>query len=136
MPQRRYANIAAVVVLAAAVTSCGTLAEREDAASTTVTRFEQALTAQQATELCAALAPATRDELEQSAKQPCVRAITKSDIPVAGAVHTVDVYGGQARVALEHDTVFLAHFPTGWKISAAGCTSQLGQPYRCEIRGR
>ncbi|WP_406272659.1 hypothetical protein OH779_35500 [Actinacidiphila glaucinigra] len=125
-----------MVGLAAAVTSCGTLAEREEAAFAAATRFEQALTAQQTTELCAALAPATRDELEQSAKQPCRQGVTKSDIPAAGAVHSVDVYGGQARVVLEHDTIFLAHFPTGWKISAAGCSSQPGQPYSCEIKGR
>ncbi|MFF7213817.1 hypothetical protein ACFZAU_25305 [Streptomyces sp. NPDC008238] len=125
-----------VTVLAATVTSCGTFAEREDAASTTVTRFEQALAAQQAAEICAALAPATREELEQSAKEPCLQAVTQSDVPAAGGVHAVDVYGGQARVVLEHDTVFLAHFPTGWKISAAGCTSQPGQPYQCEIKGR
>ena len=34
-----------------------------------------------------------------------------------------------------HDTVFLAHFPTGWKITAAGCRPRPQRPYQCEIKG-
>ncbi|WP_431962503.1 hypothetical protein [Actinacidiphila sp. bgisy160] len=124
------------ITLVAVVSACGTLAERRDDASTAVVRFEQALGAQRPGKGCAALAPATRDELEQAAGQPCHDAISQEKLPRAGAVRHVDVYGGQARVILEHDTVFLAHFPTGWKISAAGCTPVPRQPYQCEIKGR
>ncbi|MET9426411.1 hypothetical protein [Streptomyces sp. NPDC003036] len=124
-----------VLAVLTAVSACGTLPERRDEVSTEVTRFEQALGAGQRERLCAALAPATREELEQSAKTRCVEAIEEQELPVAGAVRGVDVYGDQARVVLERDTVFLAHFPTGWKVTAAGCQPRPQRPYACEIKG-
>ncbi|MFF7213008.1 hypothetical protein ACFZAU_21110 [Streptomyces sp. NPDC008238] len=135
MPRRGYRTVAAIAVFAA-VSACGTLAERQDAVSTTAVRFERDLSDRRPESLCSALAPVTRDELEQAAEQPCHEAITGEELPAAGAVRHVDVYGGQALVVLEHDTLFLAHFPTGWKISAAGCTPVPQQPYQCKIKGR
>ncbi|MEV5886330.1 hypothetical protein AB0L74_27060 [Streptomyces sp. NPDC052020] len=61
--------------------------------------------------------------------------MSEQQLPQAGAVRTVDVYGGQARVVLGHDTVFLARFPAGWKVTAAGCRPRADQPYQCEIKG-
>ncbi|MEU6530197.1 hypothetical protein ABZ869_13510 [Streptomyces sp. NPDC046928] len=130
----RGPGVMAVVVLATAC-ACGTPSERRDAVTAQVTRFERALDAGQPQRLCAALAPATKEELEQSAEGRCLRAIGEQDLPSAGPVRRVDVYGEQARVVLAHDTVFLAHFPTGWKITAAGCTPRPQRPYQCEIKG-
>jgi hypothetical protein len=127
-------GIAAAVALAT-VSGCGTLSERRDAAASEVTRFERALDARQPERLCAALAPSTREELEQSAKQRCEQAIGGQDLPSAGAVRGVDVYGDQARVVLEHDTVFLARFSAGWRVTAAGCLPRPQRPYQCEIKG-
>ncbi|MDX3235045.1 hypothetical protein PV392_04970 [Streptomyces sp. ME03-5709C] len=136
MPRRRYGAMAAGLALVAAVSACGGLTERQDAVSTAAARFEQAWGEQRFGALCSALAPATRDELEQAAKQPCRTAISEEELTAAGEVRHVDVYGGQARVVLEHDTLFLAHFPSGWKISAAGCAPVPQQPYQCKIKGR
>ncbi|WP_308307448.1 hypothetical protein [Streptomyces sp. ISL-10] len=122
----------AVVVTASA---CGTLPERRDAVTAEVIRFERALGAGEHARLCNALAPATREELEQSAGSRCERAIGEEDVSPAGDVRHVDVYGDQARVVLEHDTVFLAHFPTGWRVTAAGCLPRHERPYQCEIKG-
>ncbi|GGQ01644.1 hypothetical protein [Streptomyces roseolilacinus] len=128
-----------LVVLAAAVSACGTLPERRDEVTAEVTRFEQALGAGRHDRLCAAFAPATREELEQSAKSRCEQAIGQAieerELPAAGAVREVDVYGDQARVVLEQDTVFLARFPAGWKVTAAGCAPRPQRPYECEIKG-
>lgn len=128
--------MAAACVMAGA---CGALPERRAEVTDQVTGFERALDAGQHDRLCAALAPATREELEQSAKSRCDRAIDEAideqELPAAGAVRDVDVYGGQARVVLEHDTVFLARFPTGWKVTAAGCRPRAQRPYQCEIKG-
>jgi len=137
MPRRWYGSgvAAAAAVVLVTVTSCGTPAERRDRVTADVTRFERALDAGRHTYLCAALAPSTREEVEQSAKSRCEQAIGDEDLPKAGAVRRVDVYGDQARVVLEHDTVFLAHFPTGWKVTAAGCRPRPQQPYQCEIKG-
>jgi hypothetical protein len=83
------------------------------------------------------LAPETRRELERSAELPCDRALLKEDVPTdGGQVRTVDVYGDQARVVFARDTVFLASFSAGWRITAAGCVFRGDQPYDCVIRGR
>lgn len=126
--------VVAAVTLAVAG-ACGTPSERRDGVIAQVTRFERALVAGQHERLCTALAPSTREEVEQSAKRRCAQAIGEQDLPAAGAVRRVDVYGGQARVVLDHDTVFLAHFPTGWKVTAAGCRPRPQRPYQCELKG-
>jgi hypothetical protein len=125
------------VALAVLVTAgaCATPSERRDDVTLQVTRFERALEAGRHERLCAALAPSTREELEQSAERRCARAIGEQELPAAGTVRRVDVYGEQARVVLDHDTVFLGHFPTGWRITAAGCTPRPQRPYQCEIEG-
>ncbi|QDI73129.1 hypothetical protein CD934_05110 [Streptomyces calvus] len=129
----RTASVAVLAVLVT-VSSCGTPSERRGRVTEDVTRFERALDAGQPAQLCAALAPSTREELEQAAKTRCERAIGEQGLPRAGAVRSVDVYGGQARVVLEHDTVFLARFTDGWKVTAAGCRPRPQQPYQCEIK--
>ncbi|MDG9717659.1 hypothetical protein [Streptomyces sp. DH24] len=136
MPRRRYGSgIAAGILAIAVLTSCAASSERRDQVTEEVTRFETALQAGRNGRACAALAPSTRQELEQSARSRCERAMSEQQLPQAGAVRTVDVYGGQARVVLEHDTVFLARFPAGWKVTAAGCRPRADQPYQCEIKG-
>jgi hypothetical protein len=127
--------VAVAVVVLAMAGACGTPSERRDGVTAQVARFERALEAGQRELLCAALAPATREELEQSAKRRCAQAIGEQILPAAGAVRRVDVHGEQARVVLDHDTVFLARFPTGWKVTAAGCRPRPQRPYQCEIKG-
>ncbi|MFB9462415.1 hypothetical protein [Streptomyces cinereospinus] len=117
------------------VGSCGTSSERRDGVTAEVVRFERALDTGRRAVLCAALAPSTKEELEQSTKSRCEQAIGEQDLPRAGAVRSVDTYGDQARVVLQHDTVFLAHFPEGWKVTAAGCRPRPQRPYQCEIKG-
>ncbi len=135
MSGRRYGLAIAAVAVLLTVGSCGTLPEKRDRVTAKVSTFEQALSAGQHERLCATLAPSTREELEHSAKRKCELAIGDEALPVAGAVRGVDLYGDQARVVLEHDTVFLAHFPAGWKVTAAGCVTRPQQPYQCEIKG-
>ncbi|GHG61291.1 hypothetical protein GCM10018779_28970 [Streptomyces griseocarneus] len=124
------------LVLAVTATACGSPHERRDDAHAAAVRFEQALGAGRTAVLCAALAPGTREEVEQSAEGPCDRAVERDKLPAGGAVRHVDVYGDQAQAVLEHDTVFLAHFDDGWKVTAAGCEPHGEEPYQCEIKGR
>ncbi|GHE60455.1 hypothetical protein GCM10018785_31950 [Streptomyces longispororuber] len=126
---------ALAVALLSALTGCGALAEREDAAGAAADRFTRSLRAADAGRGCAALAPGTRDELERTAELPCVRALPDAGLPDAGGVRSVDVYGRQARVVLRRDTLFLSSFPDGWKVTAAGCTARPEQPYQCLIKG-
>ncbi|WP_240660321.1 hypothetical protein [Streptomyces sp. WAC 01529] len=121
--------------LLGALTACGNLDAREDGAAGAASRFEASLRATDTVRSCAALAPGTRDELEQTAELPCARALPEAGLPPAEKVRTVDVYGRQARVVTDKDTLFLSAFPGGWKITAAGCTARPEKPYQCLIKG-
>jgi hypothetical protein len=123
------------VACAVCLSACSTLGEREAAASQAVVRFEESVRRSDGTRACAALAPQTRQELQQSAKRPCAEALFEEQLSPAGAVRGVQVYGRQARVNLAGDTLFLSVFPSGWKITAAGCVPRLGRPYQCQIKG-
>lgn len=114
---------------------CAGQGSAEDApAAETAERFAQAVSADTAT-ACALLAPQTRVELE-SEHGPCGRSLSQSDVPDdAGKVREVKVYGKDAVAYLERDTVFLARFDDGWRVTAAGCTPNGDQPYECDVKG-
>ncbi|MEV5607533.1 hypothetical protein [Streptomyces sp. NPDC052225] len=132
---RTWSGVMVAVLMCGGLCGCGSVDSREESAAAAAARFEASLVAERPVEGCAALAPGTRDELEQSAEMPCVRALPEERLPVAGAVRTVDVYGHQARVVAARDTLFLSSFPGGWKVVAAGCTPRPRQPYQCLIKG-
>ncbi|MFD4628437.1 hypothetical protein ACFVYR_00835 [Streptomyces sp. NPDC058284] len=125
----------AVALLCCALAGCGDVTAREDAAARAVTRFEASLRTPDAARGCRELAPGTLDELEQSAGLPCARALPDAGLPTATKVRHVDVYGRQARVVTDRDTLFLSSFPRGWKVTAAGCTARPEKPYQCLIKG-
>ncbi|MFJ6385084.1 hypothetical protein ACIQI7_34405 [Kitasatospora sp. NPDC092039] len=127
----RAAGVAALVGLA----GCGQVDRREDAAAAVAAGFEDAAGRSDAAALCGTLAPATREELEDQEKKDCEPALAGVDLPAGGPVRRVDVFGRQARVVLEGDTLFLSAFPEGWKVTAAGCTPRDRRPYQCEIKG-
>lgn len=133
---RRACGVAAGVLLAAGVASgCGTVTERRDDVRDTAAAFEQALGERAYDRMCALLAPATVEELEQSAGSPCAKAVSEDSPPPGGVVRRTDVYGNQARAVLSSDTLFLSRFAAGWKVVAAGCAPQPKEPYRCRIKG-
>ncbi|WP_247195694.1 hypothetical protein [Streptomyces sp. GESEQ-35] len=122
-------------VLVLALAGCGGAGEREADASAAAAAFEKALAGGDRAAQCSALAPQTRAEVEDSEEETCVDAVGAQDLPAGGPVSGVDVYGRQARVVLASDTLFLAQFPGGWKIVAAGCRPRPGQPYQCSVKG-
>ncbi|MDN3025422.1 hypothetical protein [Streptomyces sp. S.PB5] len=117
------------------VGGCDSAGQRDSAATAAATAFERLLDSDDAKGLCAALAPETRSELMQSEKSSCEKAIASQDIPLGGETRGTDVYGRQARVVLDSDTLFLSRFADGWKVVAAGCTPRPGQPYDCVLQG-
>ncbi|MFF9059415.1 hypothetical protein ACF09K_12105 [Streptomyces sp. NPDC014882] len=127
--------LALSVAASAAVSGCGAVSERRDDVRTATAAFEDALGEGAYARACGGLAPATVEELEQSAGAPCARALGEESLKPGGAVRVVDVYGNQARAVLARDTLFLSHFATGWKVVAAGCAPRPGTPYQCEIKG-
>ncbi|WP_346121252.1 hypothetical protein [Micromonospora coerulea] len=108
---------------------------RGDAAAAVAVRMLTAITQQDGAGACAALAPDTAAELEQSADKPCVEAILDENLPAPGPVSASHVYGQWAQVRLIGDTVFLAVFPGGWRVVAAGCTARGDRPYDCLLQG-
>ena len=130
---RRLALLVPVIMLVLA--GCGSVGEREDAASSVALRMLTAIASDDGATACDTLAPATLEELEESAEQPCAQAILDEDLPAPGQVRQSRVYGQWAQVRLTGDTVFLAVFPGGWRVVAAGCTPRGERPYDCALQG-
>jgi len=86
------------------------------------------------TAACDLLAPETRKELE-STDGPCASSLPQQVDSAGGSVREVQVYGKDAIVHLSDDTVFLARFRDGWRVTAASCTPQGDRPYDCRIKG-
>jgi hypothetical protein len=118
-----------------AVAGCGSVGDREAAASGAAVRMLTAVDEQDGAQACAVLAPETVSELQESAGKPCAQAILEEDLPKPGAVAHTAVYGQWAQVRLSDDTVFLGVFGHGWRVVAAGCSSQGDRPYDCTLQG-
>lgn len=85
---------------------------------------------------CQLLAPGTAEATAKQADGDCGRALAKLDLPEASEVRQVDVAGESAQVRLDGQVVFLARFPDGWRVTAAGCVRDdpdPAVPYECEV---
>lgn len=135
-PVRHRGLVAALAVLSLIATAgCSSAGDRAAAATAVATRLLTAVAGGDGAAACAVLAPDTVSELEQSAGKPCAQAILDADLPAAGSVTAADVYGQWAQVRLSDDTVFLAVFPGGWRVVAAGCQPRQNRPYDCVLKG-
>jgi hypothetical protein len=81
---------------------------------------------------CALLASATVAALEREG--PCVATVGTS-APSGWQVLRTEVWGDEAQVRLSGDTLFLTRTRAGWKVVAAGCTSNGDLPYVCRMEG-
>jgi hypothetical protein len=102
--------------------------------------FYDAVGSGQGAAACRELAPPSRASLEQSAGQPCDRAILGEHLPPADVVVGVDVHGQMALVRWRAETTFLARYADGWRVFAAGCTppperSARADRFDCTIQG-
>jgi hypothetical protein len=121
------------VGVALALTGCTSAGDRSGAATTTAVRLLTAVADHDGAAACAVLAPDTMAEVSQD--EPCEQAILDEDLPKPGTVEKASVYGQWAQVKLSDDTVFLAVFPGGWRVVAAGCTPRGDRPYDCAVQG-
>jgi hypothetical protein len=124
-----------VVLAPVALTACSGQggAESQNAFDAAL-RFTTAA-ADDASTACDLLAPATRQELEDQ-NGPCASALPDQDLPQASAPGEAEVYGKDAIVRLRGDTLFLARFSDGWRVTAAGCIAgSQDRPYTCTVKG-
>jgi hypothetical protein len=134
-PAKAASAFAVLVLTGCGLAGCGSPSGRGDAATAVALRLLTAVDADDGATACATLAPDTLAELESSAEKPCATAVLEEDLPAPATVDTVDVYGQWARVVLSDDTMFLATFPGGWRVVAAGCSPRDRRPYDCVLRG-
>ncbi|MFJ9825144.1 hypothetical protein ACIRSU_12295 [Streptomyces sp. NPDC101160] len=124
------------LLAAALLCGCGASAAREDGATDAGLKFAAALAAGDYRAGCELLAPGTRDQVEEEGKGPCGPALHSLGLPRPGAARDVQVYGRQALLRMERDTLFLSQFDRGWKVTAAGCVAgSEDEPYQCSLKG-
>jgi hypothetical protein len=120
----------------AGLTGCG--APQTSAVQGVADSFVAAVSASDGAAACRLLAPRTKSELEQTAGEPCAKALLAEDVPRRRAnqpAGAVEVYGTAAWVRTSSDTIFLARFQGGWKVSAAGCSPTTARMYDCVVKG-
>jgi len=127
-------SVAATLLL----TGCGGRGSAENGhVADTATRF-LAAAASAPESGCDLLAPATLEQLESDDEQ-CADAIGEvgsGGTPTSGEPR-VEVYGRDAIVRWADQTLFLANFDAGWRVTAAGCEPRgKDLPYDCTIEGR
>lgn len=127
---RRFGMVLAVLTAVASLVGCAR-AERA-AVEQAATAFEDPATEPQAR--CDLLAPAVRAAFEGQESASCSEAI--QDLPTRpGRVESVAVWGGEAQVRMEGDTVFLTRVGADWRVTAAVCRPAPEAPYDCEVEG-
>jgi ketosteroid isomerase-like protein len=133
------AAVCGAAVGGVALSGCGAVSGREQAAAEVAQRFVDAVARGDGDAACAVLAPDTVAALEEAAGSGCADAVLDEDLPEdsaePGRVEATDVYGQWARVVLPGDTLFLAVFRDGWRVVAAGCRPDGEGPYDCVVQG-
>lgn len=111
----------------------GCAGAQDDPAADAARRLLDAARDRDGAAACELLAPATRDELEQSSGAPCERAVLAEDLGAGSGQVTVEVFDSMAQAHVGSDTVFLSRFDDRWLVVAAACTPVPGHPYDCSI---
>jgi hypothetical protein len=118
-----------------ALGGCAATSPDAHAAEEAAVGFHRALDAGDDSAACRLLAPHTVSEVEERSSGACKDALREMDFPSTGDVVARGAYGLSAQVILRGDTVFLSLTPSGWLVTAAGCTRVPDQPYDCVVSG-
>ena len=134
-PLRKAAGAVLCLGVLATVSACAGQGNAElgnaKAAASAFSRDVSAATS----EACDLLAPETLKELEDS-EGPCDTSLPEQVRSEPGSVRGAAVYGKDAIVHLGSDTVFLARYRDGWRVTAAGCSRpEADRPYDCKVKG-
>jgi hypothetical protein len=122
-----------LLVGVAILTACGSSPDRSTV-SDVAARFVGAVQSKHGATACALLTTEAAQSISGATNVSCPDAVVNVDEQGAG-VRGVQVWGDEAQVKIGIDVVFLRHFPTGWKVRAAGCKPRPGAAYNCDVEG-
>jgi hypothetical protein len=130
---RSVALLSAGALVALGLTGCAQ--PHDEDVDRVASAFYAAHSAGDGAAACVQLAPRTASELEQSAGEPCEKAVLEEKLPDVSEATDIRVFGTQAEVTWDGETTFLARFQDGWKVMGAECEPRPGRPYDCQISG-
>jgi hypothetical protein len=107
--------------------------ERE--AERTVTRLLAAVEARDGRAACRELTEETRSSLESASGSACDKAVLELDVEAGEVLDTSVSVVSAIVTASGGQSYFLDDTPSGWKVSALGCTPRAERPYDCEVEG-
>lgn len=129
--------VAVALSLTAACAGCSGRGSAENAAVADVATVFLAAAGAAPASACDLLAPATLEELRSDGEE-CADALAEA--APSGDADTeprVEVYGRDAMVRWGDETLFLALFDDGWRVTAAGCEPTGDDlPFDCAVEGR
>jgi hypothetical protein len=123
----------AVMVVTGALAGCTGSTQRSEVQRVAVD-FVTAVEDRNGADACALLTSAAEESVSGATDVACETAVLNIDESGAEVRH-VQIWGDAAQVKLGSDTVFLQELPDGWQVRAAGCQSQPGAAYNCDVEG-
>lgn len=129
MNSRGGFTLAAAVLLLA---GCGSTHEGE--VEQVAEDLHAAIKAEDGATACELLSEEAQKALQETGDS-CQVAVLEAGLSPDGRVEKVSVYDTSGQVRYDDDVVFLADFPEGWKVIAAGCVPQADAPYDCTVDG-
>ena len=137
MPWLTSASAALLAVVS--VTGCAGRGSAETGAVSAASELFISVASTQPGKACDLLAPATLESIA-SDDEECATALGDLEVRTKqanGPGLRAQVYGRDAIVQWDDQTMFLARFDNGWLVTAAGCTPRgKDLPYDCSIEGR
>lgn len=122
----------AVVTVAALATGRGS--GHEDAVLDVGDTHGQAVSSGEWASACALLAPTTRSELQQSAGKPCDQALREEEPPAVSGEPAGHVYGTQAQLRYDGETLLLSQYDGRWRSVATACQPRPRRPHDCPVK--
>ena len=132
---RRISVVTGILTVVLGIAGCGSVSERETSAAGVAERFLTAVADGDGAAACDVLTPDAVTTIEEDSGEPCADAVLDEDLPTPRPPTDTAVYGQWARVRLGDQAVFLAMFPGGWRVAAAGCRPRGERPYDCAVDG-
>jgi hypothetical protein len=96
--------------------------------------FESAVQQQDADTVCGLLTEQAAHELANTSAS-CSEGVADLDLPESGPWVRTELFGREARVEFEDDSVFVTNTAQGWRVAAAGCQEQQDDTFDCLVQG-